>query len=122
MILWLDGPDNIRKRLRLDLENARWLTKQVEQTEHWQVLVPVNLQTICILHHPPGIDGEALDVHTLAWVDTINQSGKAFISPSLLEGRWMVRVSIAVESTEREHVEKLWSLIQQTAKTCLNSD
>lgn len=120
--LRLDGPDAIRKRLRRDLENAQWLTKQVELTEHWRVLIPVNLQTICILHQPPGLEGDALDVHTLAWVNTINQSGEAFMSPSQLDGRWMVRVSIGVESTEREHVAKLWALVQKTAQTCLNSD
>ncbi|MFT5659291.1 MAG: aromatic-L-amino-acid decarboxylase [Gammaproteobacteria bacterium] len=113
--LRLDGPDAIRQRLRRDLDNARWFTHQVEQTEHWQVLVPVNLQTICIRHEPPGLEGDALDTHTLAWVDAINQSGVAFMSPSQLDGRWMVRVSIGVESTEREHVEKLWALIQKTA-------
>lgn len=120
--LRLDGPEAIRKRLRRDLENARWFTSQVEQAHNWQVLMPVNLQTICILHQPPGLVDEALDAHTLAWVDTINQSGVAFMSPSQLDGRWMVRVSIGVESTERTHVEKLWALIQQTALACQNSD
>jgi aromatic-L-amino-acid decarboxylase len=119
--LRLDGPDAIRDRLRRDLDNAHWFTRQVESAEHWQVLMPVNLQTICIRHQPTGLDGDALDSHTLAWVDAINQSGDAFMSPSQLEGRWMVRVSIGVESTEREHVQKLWTLIQKTASACLSA-
>jgi aromatic-L-amino-acid decarboxylase len=119
--LRLDGPDAIRERLRRDLENAQWFTRQVESTPHWQILMPVNLQTICIRHQPPGLNEDALDTHTLAWVDAINQSGDAFMSPSQLEGRWMVRVSIGVESTEREHVLKLWTLIQKTASNCLST-
>lgn len=118
--LRLDGPDAIRDRLRRDLDNAHWFASQVESAPHWQVLMPVNLQTICIRHQPPGLDGDALDTHTLSWVDAINQSGDAFMSPSQLEGRWMVRVSIGVESTEREHVQKLWALIQKMALTCLS--
>lgn len=31
----------------------------------------------------------------------------------------MVRVTIGVESTEREHVQKLWLVIQKTAQDCL---
>jgi len=31
-----------------------------------------------------------------------------------------VRVSIGVEATTREHVEKLWALIQQTAKESIS--
>ena len=35
----------------------------------WRVLAPVPLQTVCVRHEPPGLEGEALDRHTLAWVE-----------------------------------------------------
>ncbi len=111
--LRLDGVEAIQQRLRRDLDNAQWFAAQVRNTEHWQVVAPVNLQTVCIRHQPPGLEGEALDLHTLHWVNSINQSGKAFMSASQLDGRWMVRISIGVESTTREHVEALWQLIQK---------
>jgi aromatic-L-amino-acid decarboxylase len=111
--LSIDGVDSIRARLRRDLDNAQWFAGQVAQTENWQVLAPVKLQTVCIRHQPPGLEGDALDRHTLAWVNAINQSGEAFMSPSKLDDRWMVRVSIGVEATTREHVEKLWVMLQQ---------
>jgi aromatic-L-amino-acid decarboxylase len=111
--LSIDGIDSIRARLRRDLDNAQWFAGQVAQTEHWRVLAPVKLQTVCIRHEPPGLEGEALDRHTLAWVDAINQSGAAFMSPSKLDDRWMVRVSIGVEATTRKHIEKLWVMLQQ---------
>jgi aromatic-L-amino-acid decarboxylase len=116
--LSLDGIDAIRERLRRDLDNAQWFAGKVAQSENWRVLAPVKLQTVCIRHEPPGLEGEALDRHTLGWVNRINQSGAAFMSPSQLDGRWMVRVAIGVESTTREHLEKLWDLIQkQTMET-----
>ena len=114
--LRLDGPEAIRARLRRDLENAKWLAGQIETAADWQLLVPLNLQTVCIRHQPVGLEGEALDTHTLNWVNEINQSGKAFMSPALLDGRWMVRISIGVEATTLEHLQKLWSLIQATAE------
>jgi aromatic-L-amino-acid decarboxylase len=77
------------------------------------VLAPVNLQTVCIRHQPPGLEGDELDRHTLAWVQAINQSGAAFMSPSILAGRWMVRVSVGVEATTREHLATLWQLLRQ---------
>jgi len=117
--LSLDGPAAIRTRLRRDLENARRFAEQVEACKEWRVLVPVNLQTVCIRHEPAGLDLEALDRHTLAWVNSINRSGKAFMSPSQLAGQWMVRVSIGVESTTWEHVESLWQLIRQHAALSL---
>ena len=113
--LRLDGPEAIRERLRRDLDNAQWFAAQVGQAEDWRVLAPVNLQTVCIRHQPTGLDGDDLDKHTLAWVNAINQSGEAFMSPSQLNGRWMVRVSIGVEGTTREHVQRLWDMIQRSA-------
>jgi aromatic-L-amino-acid decarboxylase len=111
--LGIDGVDAIQARLRRDLENAQWFANQVAQAPDWKVLAPVSLQTVCIRHQPPGLEAEALDQHTLAWVHAINQAGAAFMSPSQLNGRWMVRVSIGVEATTRRHLEILWGLIQQ---------
>ena len=66
-------------------------------------------------HEPPGLDQEALNQHTLAWVDAVNTSGAALVTPSLLDGVWSVRVSIGAENTERSDVEHLWRLLQHAA-------
>ena len=66
------------------------------------------LQTVCLRHEPAGLTGDALEKHTSSWVERINLSGFAYLTPSKLEGRWMVRVSIGAIPTELEHVEALW--------------
>ena len=76
---------------------------------------PVDLQTVCVRHEPPGCAGEDLDRHTLAWADAVNAGGRAFVSPSMLDGRWMVRISIGAEATQRADVEALWALLRQEA-------
>ena len=113
----LDGVEAIQDRLRRDLENARWLEQQISDHPDWELLAPVQLQTVCIRHRPSGadgsrLDGEELDAHTLAWVSSINESGAAYCTASVLDGRWMVRVSVGVEATERRHVEALWGQLQ----------
>jgi aromatic-L-amino-acid decarboxylase len=121
--LRLDGVEAIRARLRRDLANAAWLGDQVTATPGWRLVAPVMLQTVCLRHDLPGAvggdgtvaDGDALDRHTLAWAAAVNDSGRAFVTPSLLDGRWMVRVSIGAEPTERSDVERLWALLQEVA-------
>jgi aromatic-L-amino-acid decarboxylase len=73
------------------------------------------LQTVCVRHEPPGLAGEALDRHTLAWCDRINRSGAAYLTPAVVADRWLVRVSIGALPTEREHVAALWDLMQAAA-------
>ena len=110
------GVENLRKRLRRDIENARWLEQQVLAANHWRVLAPVALQTVCVRHEPPGLEGEALDRHTQAWAERLNRSGEAYVTPATLEGRWMVRISIGAIATERSHVEALWQRMRETAE------
>jgi aromatic-L-amino-acid decarboxylase len=110
------GIEGLQARLRRDLANTQWFAEQVRNTPHWRVLAPIPLQTVCIRHEPPGLEGEALDKHTLDWVERLNNSGGAYLTPSILGGRWMVRVSIGSLTTERQHVEALWELIQREAQ------
>ena len=109
------GVEGLQRRLRRDLENARWLESQVRAEPHWHVLAPVMLQTLCVRHQPPGLEGEALDRHTLAWAERVNASGEAYVTPAVLDGRWMVRLSVGSLTTEREHVAALWDLLRAEA-------
>ena len=111
-----EGVSGLQARLRRDLDNARWLAAQVDAAQTWERIAPVPLQTVCVRHHPPGLDGEALDRHTLAWLERLNQSGDAFLTATVLGGRWTVRVSIGAEATERTHVAALWERMQAVTR------
>ena len=115
-VLREQGLEALRTRLRRDMENARWLADQVAAMPNWRVLAPVYLQTVCIRHEPPGLDGEALDGHTLGWAERVNASGAGYLTPAILASRWMVRVSIGALTTEREDVAAIWQTIREAAE------
>jgi len=111
------GVEGLQARLRRDLANAKWLEQQISTTPGWRVLAPVPLQTLCVRHEPEGLNGEALDKYTLEWVARLNQSGEVYLTPAILDGRWMARISIGAELTEREHVAQLWALMLAAVHT-----
>jgi aromatic-L-amino-acid decarboxylase len=117
--LRLDGAEAIRARLRRDLENARWLADQVRNSPGWELVAPVNLQTVCVRHIPQAATGEPdpaeIDEHNQAWAKAINDSGRALVTPANHAGRWIVRVSIGAEPTERADVAGLWHLMRSAA-------
>jgi aromatic-L-amino-acid decarboxylase len=113
------GVAGLQSRLRRDIANAQALADEIRKTPGWRVLAPVPLQTLCVRHEPQGLAGEALDRHTLAWVDKINRSGEAYLTPALLNAKWMVRVSIGAPTTERADVMNLWRLMRATAEAPL---
>jgi aromatic-L-amino-acid decarboxylase len=115
-LLRAEGVAGLQARLRRDLANAQWLAEQVRSAPGWRVLAPVPLQTVCVRHEPPGLEGAALDEHTLDWAERVNRSGGAYLTPATLDGRWLVRVSVGAEPTERAHVEALWGLMRREAE------
>lgn len=110
------GVDELQARLRRDLANARHLEALARATPGWRVLAPVALQTVCVRHEPNGVEGSALDAHTQRWAAEVNRSGEALVTPAMLDGRWMVRVSIGALPTERTDVDAAWARMRRAAE------
>jgi aromatic-L-amino-acid decarboxylase len=115
------GVAALQERLRRDIANAQWLAGEAAKTPDWKVVAPAPLQTVCLRHEPTGLTGDALDAHTLRWAARLNESGDAYVTPAMLDGCWMVRVSVGSELTEREHVAQLWTLMQAAANAAAPS-
>jgi aromatic-L-amino-acid/L-tryptophan decarboxylase len=111
------GVEGLQARVRRDLANAAWLADQVDAAAGWQRLAPVPLQTVCVRHVPNHLlnDEPALTVHNLAVADRVNRAGRFYVTPSLLKGRQMIRVSIGTQATERKHVETAWRELREAA-------
>jgi len=109
------GVDGLTARIRRDLGNAQWLAAEIGRAPDWKILAPVRLQTLVVRHEPPGLDTVAVDAHTRAWAQAVNDSGEGFLTPTVLCDRWAVRVSLGAANTEREHVADVWRLMRQCA-------
>jgi aromatic-L-amino-acid decarboxylase len=112
------GVTGLQGRIRRDLAHARWFEGEVRREPHWKILAPVRLQTLVLRHEPPTLhgktaDADTIDAHTRAWAQAVNDSGESYLTPTLLDGRWAVRVSFGNANTERVHVEALWRLVRQ---------
>ncbi|MBA3272192.1 MAG: aspartate aminotransferase family protein [Acidobacteria bacterium] len=110
------GVAGLQARLRRDLDNAQWFAEQVRATAGWRVLAPVTLQTVCVRHEPAGMTGDWVNRHTIEWAERANRSGRVYVTAATLEDRWMVRVSIGAELTEREHIAALWQVLRECAE------
>ena len=117
-LLRCEGVSGLQARLRRDIDNAQWLAQQVSHADGWRLVAPVALQTVCVVHEPSATcTAEELDEHTQRWCEAINQSGEAMLTPAKITRHdgtslWMVRISIGSITTERQHIEKLWLVLQ----------
>jgi len=110
------GVSGLQARIRRDLGHAQWLAAEIARTPHWKILAPVRLQTLVVRYEPPGLDAAVIDARTRAFAQAINDSGEAYLTPALIDGRWAVRVSLGAAATEHQHVVDLWRLMQQISQ------
>ena len=110
------GVAGLQARLRRDMANARSLAATVAATPGWRVVAPVSLQTVCVIHEKPGLEGEALDAHTRGWAEAVNRSGAAYLTPAVVGGRWMARVSIGALATQAADVSATWRAMRAAAE------
>jgi aromatic-L-amino-acid decarboxylase len=76
----------------------------------------VPLQTVCIRHVPRGTtDEKLLAAHNLGIAMRVNEGGRAYVTPSVLKGKQMIRVSVGATATERKDVELVWRELRQAA-------
>jgi len=112
-----EGAEGLRTRLRRDLENARWLAAEADRAPGWERLAKVPFQTVCLRHVPAGESDEGrLGEHNLAIIRRLNARGRAYLSPGVLRGKQMIRVSIGALGTGRRQVEALWRALGEEAE------
>jgi aromatic-L-amino-acid decarboxylase len=108
--LRLDGVEAIRERLRRDVALAQELAHWVAADSRFEVVAPHPLNLVCL-----RLSGEDADARTDALVDRVNADGRAQVTRTVLDGRSVLRVCVGARTTERTHVEGLWSLLQRLA-------
>jgi aromatic-L-amino-acid decarboxylase len=102
------GASGLRHHIREHVALAHWFAEQVDGDERFARLAPADLNLVCFAH----VDG---DDATEALLRAVNADGSAYLTHTVLGGRYAIRVSIGQTSTERRHVEALWNLLDSLA-------
>ena len=78
-------------------------------------LAPVPFSVVCFRAKPAGREwtDAALAALNERIMTRVNDSGEVFISHTMLNGRYTLRVAIGNIQTTERHVARAWELIQQ---------
>ena len=102
------GTEGLRAHVRRHIAWASDLANWIEADDRFELVAPQVLSLVCFRHKDGDEAGRRI-------MDTVNRSGRAFISHTVLDDRFILRVAIGSPQTERHHIEELWSLIQSAA-------
>jgi aromatic-L-amino-acid decarboxylase len=95
---------HIREHVRLAQEFAAW----VKADPRFEVVGDHPLNLVCF-----RLKGD--DVINQHLLESINGSGRMYLTHTRLDGRYVLRMCIGATRTERRHVEQAWRWIQQFA-------
>ena len=102
------GRQGIIAMLREAMRLARVLRRLIESDENFEISAPVPFSLVCFRY----CGSNAFNQQLLA---EINAAGKAFLSHTILDGKFVLRFAIGNFQTNEQDILDTWNLIRETA-------
>jgi aromatic-L-amino-acid decarboxylase len=119
MIIRYFGHLGLAARIREHCRLAQLLAKWIDDAPDWERLAPVPFALLCF-RSCPLMEGETeeeratrLDALNEALLQSVNASGKIFLSHTRLNGRFTLRLSIGYIRTTEEHIRRAWEQLNE---------
>jgi aromatic-L-amino-acid decarboxylase len=110
------GIEGLQEKIRHHISLAQDFKEEIEEHEHFELLAPVPLNTVCFRYHPAHISDEGkLDELNEQLLNQIQESGELFLTHTKLNDIYTIRIVIGNTNVERRHVDKAWNLIKDKA-------
>lgn len=103
------GVEGLRQHLRHTIALTQKLQQWIAVDPDWEIVAPVPLNLICFAHR----DG---DQRTEAFLHALNASGKAFLSHTKINGRYVLRWALGGVYTQEHHLAETWRFLQALAR------
>jgi len=108
-VLYGYGLAGLRAHIRGHVALADELAGWVRDEPGFVLAAPPSLALVCLRL--------ATDARTRAAMEQVNASGEAFLTHTVVDGRFSIRVAIGGVTTSREHVVALWERLRKAAAT-----
>jgi aromatic-L-amino-acid decarboxylase len=108
------GINGLQEKVRAHIALAKEFESWVREDPRFEVLAPVTINLVCFRYRPlkHTNNEEELEQINKALMDSLNQSGKMFITHTKLKGKFALRLCIGQTNTTPAHVQRAWEQIQ----------
>jgi aromatic-L-amino-acid decarboxylase len=115
MVIRAFGAEGLAARLRQQMEMARDFAGWVDAAPDWERVAPVPFSLVCFRCAPRGTSEAEREALNAAILERVNASGRAYLSHTKLNGRYVLRLAIGNMRTEPRHVSDAWRLLREAA-------
>jgi aromatic-L-amino-acid decarboxylase len=111
------GTDGLRDKIRYHIRIAAHLSGMILKETDFEILAPVVISVVCFRYIPAGYTEDEINSINEKLNHRLNDSGKIYLSHTVLNGRYTLRMVTAQTNVTLGHVEKAWDLIKETARS-----
>jgi aromatic-L-amino-acid/L-tryptophan decarboxylase len=108
------GREGIAGVIRKHIGYAQRLAALIREHPDFEMAAPTPFSLICFRYRGSDDENRAL-------LESVNSSGRAFLSHTILNGRFVLRLAIGNIATQWEDLEETWNLVRQSAKRAVIS-
>jgi len=110
------GVEGLRNTVRNHIAIAAELAAKISKEADFEILAPVIISVVCFRYIPKGFNEEQINSINETLNHQLNDSGKIYLSHTVLNGKYTLRMVTAQTNVTSEHVEKAWNIIKETAR------
>lgn len=109
------GTEGLRDKIRCHIRIAAHLSEMISKEADFEILAPVIICVVCFRYIPAGYSNDHINALNEKLNHQLNDSGKLYLTHTVLNGKYTLRMVTAQTNVTIEHVEKAWDLIKKTA-------
>jgi aromatic-L-amino-acid decarboxylase len=111
------GTDGLREKVREHISIAIRFSEMLSKEDDFELLAPVVICVVCFRYIPAGYTEDQLNTLNEKLNHQLNDSGKLYLSHTVLNGKYTLRMVTAQTNVTMLHVVKAWEQIRETARS-----
>jgi len=111
------GVEGLRSKIREHIRIAEELERTISLEPDFELMAPRVISAVCFRYKPSGFDESKLNQINESLNHQLNDSGKIYLSHTMLNGKYTLRMVTAQTNVTSDHVRKAWTLIHKTARS-----
>jgi aromatic-L-amino-acid/L-tryptophan decarboxylase len=115
-VIRMYGTDGLREKIRLHIKIAADLAGKISREHDFEILAPVVINVVCFRFKPENRSEKELNTLNETLNHSLNDSGRIYLSHTVLNGRYTLRMVTGQTNVTMEHADKAWELIKETAR------
>ena len=108
------GIEGLQEYIKENMINTEKVKSWIEKNSNFEIVAPVPLTLICFRHKKGDDFNRKL-------LNRMNESGKMYMTHTILKDQYVIRFSIGTATTNLDHLKSTWTCIEKYASELENS-